>query len=214
MKKLLTSIILSLFVFFQPAIAEEENNGLIGGKIAPFEIKHNDGTTYLIERGKDTTRKTNPIYHKTTRGSIMPMNPFGEHHIETIGELELITYLKESITNKNILVIDSRTNKWLKKTGTIPGSHNIPWTLFKKGKNIDDIIANVEEFFGPSYNGSTLDFQTAKTLIFFCNGPWCGQSPSSINAILRLGYPAYKIKYYRGGMQTWDSLGLTTARVR
>jgi hypothetical protein len=28
--------------------------------------------------------------------------------------------------------------------------------------------------------------------------------------LLALGYPAHKIKWYRGGMQSWKSLGLTT----
>jgi hypothetical protein len=28
--------------------------------------------------------------------------------------------------------------------------------------------------------------------------------------LLALGYPAHKLKWYRGGMQSWKSLGLTT----
>jgi hypothetical protein len=38
---------------------------------------------------------------------------------------------------------------------------------------------------------------------------WCGQSPTSINALLKFGYPADKIKYYRDGIQGWAILGLT-----
>jgi hypothetical protein len=38
---------------------------------------------------------------------------------------------------------------------------------------------------------------------------WCGQSPHAIKNLLALGYPAEKIYYYRGGMQAWQSLGLT-----
>jgi rhodanese-related sulfurtransferase len=30
-----------------------------------------------------------------------------------------------------------------------------------------------------------------------------------IKALLEVGYPAEKIKYYRGGMQAWTSLGLS-----
>ena len=44
----------------------------------------------------------------------------------------------------------------------------------------------------------------------FCNGMWCGQSPASMASLLRFGYPADKIKWFRGGMQTWQILGLTT----
>jgi rhodanese-related sulfurtransferase len=46
--------------------------------------------------------------------------------------------------------------------------------------------------------------------VFYCNGAWCGQSPTNIKTLLMLGYPANKIKWYRGGMQDWRMLGLTT----
>jgi len=45
----------------------------------------------------------------------------------------------------------------------------------------------------------------------FCNGAWCGQSPANIHSLTRMGYPPSKIKWYRGGMQAWETLGLTTA---
>jgi len=41
---------------------------------------------------------------------------------------------------------------------------------------------------------------------------WCGQSPSSIKTLLRFGYPAKKLKWYRGGMQDWEILGLTVIK--
>jgi hypothetical protein len=55
-------------------------------------------------------------------------------------------------------------------------------------------------------------FDGAKTLVMFCNGPWCGQSSTNIKGLLRLGYPAQKILWYRGGMQDWECLGLTTVQ--
>jgi hypothetical protein len=48
--------------------------------------------------------------------------------------------------------------------------------------------------------------------VMFCNGMWCGQSPNNIRNLLGFGYPAHKIKWYRGGMQTWEILGLTTVK--
>ena len=50
-------------------------------------------------------------------------------------------------------------------------------------------------------------FDNAKTVVMFCNGPWCGQSPTNIKGLLKIGYPANKIKWYRGGMQDWEVLG-------
>ncbi len=38
---------------------------------------------------------------------------------------------------------------------------------------------------------------------------WCGQSPRAVKGLLALGFPPEKILYYRGGMQAWQSLGLT-----
>nr|CAC9967429.1 hypothetical protein [uncultured Gammaproteobacteria bacterium]CAC9971233.1 hypothetical protein [uncultured Gammaproteobacteria bacterium] len=65
--------------------------------------------------------------------------------------------------------------------------------------------------FGVIDNGSgVLNFSKAKTLYLFCNGSWCGQSPAAIRALLSLGYPESKLKYYRSGMNAWHSLGLST----
>ena len=68
----------------------------------------------------------------------------------------------------------------------------------------------MENEFGVKESEGLLDFSDAKTLVLFCNGMWCGQSPNNIKNLLRFGYPAHKIKWYRGGMQDWEMLGLTT----
>jgi rhodanese-related sulfurtransferase len=68
----------------------------------------------------------------------------------------------------------------------------------------------MENEFGVKENDDSLDFTNAKTVVMFCNGMWCGQSPNNIRNLLKLGYPADKIKWYRGGMQDWEILGLTT----
>lgn len=52
-------------------------------------------------------------------------------------------------------------------------------------------------------------FENAAHLLLFCNGPWCGQSPSAINNLLALGYPAARLYYYRGCMQSWASMELS-----
>jgi hypothetical protein len=48
--------------------------------------------------------------------------------------------------------------------------------------------------------------------VLFCNGSWCGRSPTTIKGLLGIGYPAHKLLWYRGGMQDWGSLGLTTLK--
>jgi len=39
-----------------------------------------------------------------------------------------------------------------------------------------------------------------------------GQSSTTIEGLLKIGYPAHKILWYRGSMQDWESLGLTTLK--
>ena len=58
--------------------------------------------------------------------------------------------------------------------------------------------------------GGGFDFSGAVDLMVFCNGPWCDQGPRAIRHLISAGYPAAKLHYYRGGMQDWLILGLTT----
>ena len=64
-------------------------------------------------------------------------------------------------------------------------------------------------WFGADQKTEKWDFSNARQVVFWCNGPWCGQSPRAIKGLLELGFPAEKIAYYRGGMQMWKVLGLT-----
>jgi rhodanese-related sulfurtransferase len=44
--------------------------------------------------------------------------------------------------------------------------------------------------------------------VFFCNGPQCPASPAAIRELLAAGCPAGALRYYRGGMHDWLTLGL------
>lgn len=131
--------------------------------------------------------------------------------VETLGELELIDYLqRKSDGDDSILVIDSRTSEWT-ASGTIPGSVNLPWVRLDPAQTEVSDIADILRFdFGAVQLDELWDFSNAKTLVFFCNGPWCGQSPTNIRALLTLGYPPEKLKWYRGGLQSWEQFGFTT----
>lgn len=133
--------------------------------------------------------------------------------VETIGELEVIAYLRQlAAGDDGILVVDSRTPEWTAQ-GTIPGAISIPYTRLDPAKAAPkDVRDLLEVDFGAVRRDGLWSFAAAKTLVLFCNGPWCGQSPTNIKALLDLGYPPSKLKWYRGGMQAWESLGLTTVR--
>jgi rhodanese-related sulfurtransferase len=114
--------------------------------------------------------------------------------VTTIGELEMIALLK----NPEAVVVDSRTRDWF-EGGTIPGAINIPYTYI-----VDELVQLGCE---PDFEG--WDCKAAKPVALFCNGVWCGQSPTAIRNMIKAGYPADRIFYYRGGMQLWRLLCLT-----
>jgi rhodanese-related sulfurtransferase len=131
--------------------------------------------------------------------------------VETLGELEVLEYLKRIRQGEDrLMVIDSRTPDWYVK-GTIPGAVNLPYAQDMAGRAADlpGVKKTLVELFAAKEAGEIYDFSNAYTLAIFCNGPWCGQTPNYIRTLLTLGYPAVKLKWYRGGMQDWCSLGLT-----
>lgn len=187
-------------------------------KITPdlpsIQVMHN-GKKTTIMRNQNQDNTVNPAFAKTSRKCppfcIQPaiLAP----GVETIGEVEMIHYLKQKNDgDDSLLIIDSRTPDWVER-GTIPGAINIPWTKLNASKSDPFTIADIlEKQLGARQQEGLWDFSNAKTLVMFCNGMWCGQSPNNIKSLLKFGYPAHKIKWYRGGMQDWEILGLSTAK--
>ena len=212
MKILFLSSVFFLALIFSPVSAAEPV-GITPDKFS-VEVMHK-GKAVKIERNQDNKNTVAADYALTSR----PCPPFCIRPIklapgvETIGELELIDYLvKAGQPGSNVLVIDSRTPDWVAK-GTIPGSVNIPWTLLKEDTSDPlTIVGLLEERFGAKDEDGLWNFAEVKTLVLYCNGMWCGQSPRNIKTLLKYGYPADKIKWYRGGMQNWEALGLTTVK--
>ena len=179
-----------------------------------LDVKH-EGRVVRIERNPDNLNMIEPDLALTSR----PCPPFCIQPmvlapgVETLAELEVLDYLGRA--DQNVLLIDSREPEWLQRLGMIAGSINLNWTLLHPQHTPIEKIANtVEDLFGAYRVGPVWNFTAAKTLVFYCNGPWCGQSPTSIRQLLGMGYPAHKLKWYRGGIQDWKLLGLTTVQPR
>ena len=198
-----------------PAAADGHLAVRITPDVESVDVMHN-GKTVTIMRNQNEKNTVNPAFAKTSRKCppfcIQPssMGP----GVETIGEAELIDYAKRmSDGDDSIVLIDSRTPDWVER-GTIPGAMNVPWTKLNPAKGADPIsIAEIMEgVFGVKSNEELMDFSNCKTAVLFCNGMWCGQSPNNIRNLLKFGYPPHKIKWYRGGMQDWEILGLTTVK--
>ncbi len=206
-----TSLFLASLTIIPATMAIEVQ---ITPEIESVKVMHN-GKEVVIQRNQDPNHTINPEFAKTSRSCppfcIQPM--ILASGIETIAELELLNYLKKISNGDNsILVIDSRTPDWVIK-GSIPGAISIPWDLISGAKSSPPIVKKfLEELLGVKISEQGKDFNEAKTLILFCNGPWSDRSASNIRALLKLGYPAAKLKWYRGGLQAWESFGLTTVK--
>ena len=195
-----------------PASAAEVN---ITATIDSVTVLHGEKKVKIM-RNQNQKNTVNPAFAKTSRKCppfcIQPSTL--APGVETIAELEVLNYLKMIAEgDETILVIDSRTADWAAK-GTIPGAINIPWTSLNPARGADPI--SIGEILEEKLNAQNLeglwDYSSAKTLVMFCNGMWCGQSPNNIKNLLKFGYPAHKLKWYRGGMQDWEILGLSTAK--
>ncbi len=168
-----------------------------------------DGKPFVIGRNQNRKNLMPKIYQKTGRGIIKPLHPFKPHKVETIAELEMIGYMKRiSAGDKKTIVVDSRAPIWLNLTGHLPGAVHVPYKQFLDKNEALEIMQ--DEFDVVLRPDGSLDFSQVKTLAIYCNGNWCKMSPTLIRELLKYGYPAEKIKYYRGGMQAWILLGLPT----
>ena len=197
----------------------------------PYTVVNHGNELIKVQRIQDTSHTIDGSFAKTSRPCppfcVNPLN-IGEG-VATVAELEVIKFMETALHNGEGVIIDSRTPNWHEK-GTIPGSINIPFTVFEKPAKDPELVEVLERLgarerddvnvvmrslekvglFGGNQKTDVWDFSEAKQLLVWCNGPWCGQSPRAIRALISMGYPAEKLYYYRGGMQMWQSLGLTT----
>ncbi|PSL14838.1 rhodanese-like domain-containing protein [Marinobacterium halophilum] len=192
-------------VMMAPSVwAEGESRVMITPDLYSFKVMH-DGTEYDIMRNQDPEHRIHSLYETTSRGLPQAMHPFAPHAVETLGEREFIHYMMQAQQDDSVMIVDTRTIGWHVRL-TIPGARNYPYTMMD---DEGDREWALDDFGVTSNAEGGYDFSQAKTLAMFCNGYWCGQTPAMIRKLLALGYPAEKLKYYRGGMQAWTSLGFT-----
>lgn len=179
--------------------AQTQADGTVG--ITPdamqFDVPTDTGPQ-SISRIQDETNMVTGEWARTSRPCpnfcIQPMIP--AEGVTTIGELELIAMLQDPTQ----MVIDSRVEPDF-KGGAIPGAVNIPYT--QAADRLDELGCELD------FDGFICDGDAVKSVALYCNGPWCGQSPTAARRMIKAGFPAEKIFYYRGGMQVWRMLELT-----
>lgn len=184
---------LCIVVCASPVIADEVG---ITNDIMSVIVETNEGPVEIM-RNQDPEARLGEPWVKTSRPCpnvcIQPM--IAAPGVTTIGELEVLEFL-QTVTG---VLVDGRVRTEYEE-GTIPGAISVPYT---------EAADRLGEF------GCEVDFDgwicegDIPNVVLFCNGPWCGQSPTAARRMIEAGYPAEKIYYYRGGMQNWNMLGLT-----
>ena len=204
-KKSLVVGLLSLSLFINALNALEVN---IKEDLPFVDVKVN-GKTIKIQRIQDTSHKLTNSYTKTSR----PTPPFGIQPfqpikgIETVSELDVIDFIKNDLSENKGILIDARMPKW-NRAGTIPGSTNIPFSVLTPSTKTS--YGKILGLLGATKEDDKWNFSKAQSLLVFDNGPWCQQGLRAMQNLVKIGYPKSKIFYYRGGMQYWQILGLTT----
>lgn len=201
-------VLLLLSFFFLSGTAMSLEVG-ITREIGEFAVQHGGQEIHII-RNQDTEAMISPDFARTSR----PCPPFcaqpmtAAEGVDTIGEIELVQFMQTQLKDGSGVLVDARTPDWHAR-GTIPGSINIPFNQLNRAQGADDLtLEDSLARLGVIRPSEAWDFSNAKTVVLWCNGPWCGQSPTAIQGMRSLGYPAEKIRYYRGGLQLWLMFGL------
>ena len=133
--------------------------------VKEVKLKHNGKEIVIKWELKEIPKE---YINKTLVGVIAPMKI--DKSIETIGELEVLDYMKKAQNDDSILLVDARTPNWYEKL-RIPTAYNVPYTIFK---DKESAIEQITLDFGVSLkDNGKLDFINAKTLAIYCNGAWC-----------------------------------------
>lgn len=226
------SISLSLLACSALIVAQSTASNLevkITGDEFNSMVNHDD-ELIKVQRIEDAGTVTDDAFTRSSRPCppfcVNPLNI--EDGVATVAELDVVKFMEIVMKEGNGVMIDARTPNWYQK-GTIPGSINIPYSVFEKPAD-DPELAEALERLGAKqrddvstlrrslekvglFNGEDKtdlwDFSDVSYVLLWCNGPWCGQSPRAIRALVSLGFPEDKLYYYRGGMQMWQSLGLS-----
>ena len=178
-------------------------------KDTPYITIKDNGVNVKISRIQDTANRLTDDFTRTSR--LCPPHCIPEIKIDgikTIGELELIDFIKNKVYKKKGILVDARL-KGAYRLETIPGAINIPFTVVQvDSKKVTDSLFRA--LGAKVKNDGTYDFSNAKELAVFCSGLWCKASVKLIKGLVEKGYPKDKIVWYRDGLQAWKLLGLTT----
>ena len=208
MKKLL---MLSLLTGVLSAQTLKIDDYLVGITTKLSYITTSDsGQKVKIERIQDVGNILTDDFTKTSRECppfcIQPTKI--NERVKNIGELELINFIDKKISSHIGILVDTRLKNWF-ELETIPSAINLPFSVVENADKKK--MGMIFRILGMKIKkDGSWDFSKVKDLAIFDNGIWCAQASHFLPSLLKYGYPAEKIFYYRAGLQGWKLLGLTT----
>ncbi len=167
-----------------------------------------NGQTHTITRNQDPAHQVTGDAALTSRpcppDCVTPM--IAGPGVATVGELEVIAFLSGDVSEGRGLLLDTR-DPGVFAGGAVPGAVNVPVATLDPANpyRLDILIA-----LGATAVGDGLDFTNAFDLMLMSGGPWAEDSVQAVRHLLDAGYPPAKLFYYRGGLQAWQLLGLST----
>ena len=125
--------------------------------------------------------------------------------ITTFDETQVLDFLVETVGSDQGLLVDARMPQE-RARGFIPGSVSLPYSVMG---NDNAYTGDILEALGARQFDGVFNFADVRDLLIYDTGPSANEAGDLIVGLLAVGYPADKIKYYRGGMQVWSVLGFS-----
>jgi rhodanese-related sulfurtransferase len=176
-------------------IIQEKFELNITERLSFIKVKHQKEEIFIKREAKSKKHTCPPFC----------IQPIKIKNIHSIGELDVLAFIKTLKEKKSKLLIDVRSATRY-KISTIPGAINIPYSMMEdKSKYQEKVL----KLLGATEQKSQWKFTRVPTLLIFGNSEEEPQATKAIKSLLKLSYPSNKILYYRGGLEAWKRLGLT-----
>lgn len=188
----------------QAAQAQTVSSGAAPTNLVSFEF---DGTATAITRTPEVDPGTMARFFPTdTACGLSCISPMiAAPGVVTVGEAEVMAFIAETVASSGGILIDGRSAED-RALGHIATSVNVPLSLMAPDS---PFAGRILEALGARPAADGYDFSTALPLVVYDAGPLAPDAGALVMALIDAGYPAQKIKYYRGGMQMWVALGLS-----
>lgn len=125
--------------------------------------------------------------------------------VATIGELEVLDFMAGPLAQGTGLLVDARLEDWFAQ-GSLPGAISMPYPALAPDNSF---LPDILQALGAVPQSGGWSFDGAFDLLVFGNGPSSDMATQAIAGLLAAGYPPAKLRWYRGGVIGWTTLGLS-----